>query len=180
MRFTSPTLLSVFFITFVSAIPAPDKYQHRYEPDCPVLRSTACLLVDWCQHHRDRGDLFTTPNNELKSRDVPETQYSDLNLTDALSPLSFATRELDVNLKRANLAKSVQCGTLSCVANREVSEMFATLIPGQIYDVIIDYPYNGATGGKPWLLFFLPISPSTFEILSRSINLPLTKVPFYS
>ena len=161
MRFTSPAFLSVFLITFVLAIPAPDKYIHHYEPGCPVVGAKACLLTDYCQYHRDRGDLFTTRNGELKSRDAPETENSDLNLKDALSLSSFTMRELAVKWKRTIIAKSVQCGTLSCVANREMSEPFSGLIAGRLYDLIVDYPYNGATGGKSGLFFPCLLRPQS-------------------
>ena len=154
MRFTSPTLLFVFLIAFALAIPAPDKYKHFKDPGCPALLASACIFTKYCNDHLKKGDLFTSHNGELKIRDAPEPENLDFNLTDALSPslpLPFTTRELDVNWKRTPL--SVHCGTLSCVVNREMSERL-NLIAGVLYDLIVDYPYDGATGGKSRLFFF--------------------------
>ena len=155
MRFTSPTLLSVFLITFVSAIPAPDKYKHFKDPGCPGIGARACIFVDYCNLHRKLGDLFTSRGGNLKSRDAPEPENLDFNLTDSLSPslpLSFITRELNVNWKRAGAF--VACGLLSSVNSKDISDRFG-LIAGLFYDVVIDYPYDGATGGKSRLFFLL-------------------------
>ena len=142
MRFTSLTLLSVFLITFVSAIPAADKYKHFSSPGCPTGPARSCHLLSYCQTHRDRGDIFTT-RGYLKSRDAPEPENLDLNLTNALSPSLpsfFTTRDV---------IRVQQCGLLSSVASREVSYRFRNLVIGMRYDLTIDYPYDGAT--KAWV-----------------------------
>ena len=67
----------------------------------------------------------------------------------------FPTVKLD-----ARLVKSVQCGTLSSVVRREVSdELTTTLITGVYCDLATDYPYSRAIGGKSraFFSFFLPI-----------------------
>ena len=46
----------------------------------------------------------------------------------------------------------------------EISNEFTSLVAGVLFDLVIDYPYNGATGGKCRLSFFLPIWPSIFSI----------------
>ena len=140
MRFTSPTLLSVFVITFVSAIPAPDKYKHFKDPGCPSVGASSCLLVDYCNHHRKLGDLFTSRGPYLKRRDAHKPGILGFNLTDALSPSlpsSFTTRELDINRKRAG--HSTQCGPLSNVIGNDISDQITTLVAGVLYDFIIDY-----------------------------------------
>ena len=156
MCFTSPTLLFVFLIAFVSAISAPDRYIHYKDPGCHGVGASSCFLLDYCNLHLKKGDLFTSRNGILKGRDAPESEILDFNLTDALIspslPLPSTTRELDVNWKRTN-PLSVCCGTLSCVINDEVSDRF-TLLGGVMYDVIFDYPYYGATGGKSRLFLF--------------------------
>ena len=141
MFFTSPTLLFVSLIAFVSAIPAPDEYKHFKDPGCPSVGASACLLLDYCNGHLKKGDLNTSRNGILKSRDAPEPDILNFNLTDASIspslPLPFTTRELDVNWKRTPL--SAYCGLLSCIVNKEVSDRF-TLVGGVFYDLIVDYP----------------------------------------
>ena len=164
MRFPSLTVISVLLITFVFAIPAPDKYIHYKDPSCSAVRSRACLLIPYCANHRKLGDLFTN-RGSLKSRGAPEPETLDLNLTDALSPSSPwfpTTRNSDIIWKRT---LSSPCGILSCYTDREVSEELS-LVVGILYDLIIDYPYDGATGGKIQTFFPLPTSPS--NLLNRS------------
>lgn len=166
MHFTSLTILSVLSITFVLAIPAPDKHTHFKDPVCPVIHSRPCLLIPYCDYHLKRGDLFTT-RGYLRSRgESPEPKNLDMNLTDALTPSSssiFKTRKSDVIWKRA---RSSLCGVLSCYTDRQVSDQYISLDPGMLYDVITDYPYSGATGGKspdsfPFFLLFFFILPTS-------------------
>lgn len=163
MRFTSLTLLSVVFITLVLAVPTPDKYNHFKNPGCPGVGTSSCLLLDYCNHHRKLGDLFTSRNGNFKSRDAPGLGNSDFNLTNPLSPSLpsfFKTRKLHIKWKRTS--HSVECGVLSCIINNEVSDWFSTLVAKVLYDLIIDYPYHGATRSKSRLLLLLPTLFSIF------------------
>ena len=177
MRFTSLTALSVLLITFVLAIPAPDKYIHFKDPDCNAVNARACLLVPYCKNHRERGDLFTA-RGYLKSRGGPEPENLDLNLTDALSPSLPAflpTKELGFIGRRA---RSTQCGVLA--ANSDISDPVGTLVPKVLYDLILDYPYDGATGGKSSLFIFLPTSSSPNLLnLSPQTSRIILIFPFY-
>lgn len=76
MRSSSRILLSVFLITFVSAIPAPDKYKHFKSSGYPNIGATACLLVPYCKYHIERGDFFSA--KYLNRRDGPESEKENL------------------------------------------------------------------------------------------------------
>lgn len=114
MRFTSLALLSVFLITFVLASrPVPDPYSHFKDPGCHSPGAYSCLLVDYCKRHRKQKNLYQTPD-ELKSRNAPEPEILDFNLTDASSPSlpwSFTKREPNVKFKRQPI--SIQCGIVA-------------------------------------------------------------------
>lgn len=140
MRFSGQIIFFVFPNILVLAI--PDRYIHFSDPGCPQLGTGDCNDVPYCQHHREQGDLFTNPSTYLESRNVPEPENPELNLTD------ITPRLLDVNSKRELIAQSVQCGTLSDANQREASDQFTSLSTKVTYDLIIDYPYNDATGGK--------------------------------
>lgn len=198
MRFTSPTLLFVVFlpnIPFVSAIPttSPDKNKHSKAPGCPALKSTAYIFTKYYNDHLKKGDLFTSRKGIplLKSRDSPEPENRNFNLTkyallslssDLPLPLPLTRKggeELGVKSKRT--PPVVYCGTLSCIINREVSEPFG-LIAGVYYDVIVDYPYVGATGGKkkkppPQTFFFFFILSFFFPFASLSPPLSCSQNP---
>lgn len=144
-------LLSVLLITLVSAIPAaaPDKYIHfNAPPGCPNTRAISCLRLRYCKEHRDRGDLFTTKYLSRRD-DVPELENLDFSLTDGASSSSSTTttttRGYNLFSKRWVL---YHCGILSTPSSRDASIPINDLVAGALYDFIVDYPYDGATGGK--------------------------------
>lgn len=149
-------LYSVFNFIFVSAIPAADDFIHYNDPGCPLVNASSCNDFPWCKRHRHDPDLFDERVGFLNPRDIPEPEDPDLDLK--------VTREHDVNRKRANNSHytrhSVQCGTLASVTN-DVSAQFQILRPWRLYDLIVDYPYDGATGGNrnPLDLFSPPLNP---------------------
>lgn len=176
MRSTSLALLSIFLITFVLAIPAPDKYVHfQAPPRCPNNCAVSCLRVPYCKIHRDKGDLFSA--NSLNPRDAPKSENLDVNLTDALTPSlpsSFTTRGLNVLSKRMVV---IQCGVLSCPLNQEVSLRFTNLVAGIVYDLITDYPYNGATGGKETFPFPAYFALNLFNLRPQTSRIMLLVIP---
>lgn len=195
MPSTSLTLLSVVYffflffiiITFVSAIPAPDNYIH-FKPPAAQTLAQAHAFISGCADIIANADLFS--EQHFKSRDAPPgPEKLDFNLTDASSPPSLpsfltttttTTRELDVLSKRT---MGVKCGVLSSNPHRDVSSLFTDFVAGALYDLIIDYPYNGATGGKSRLVPFscptFPPKPFQSPALknSRTVTVLLPVIP---
>ena len=70
----------------------------------------------------------------------------------------------------------IQCGVLSCVINHEVSNRFKKLVAGVHYDLVTDYPYKGATGGKSRLFLFQPTWSWLFSTSALKHHPPLTNI----
>lgn len=160
---------SVLFIPFflsISAIPVPDDYVHFSDPGCPAISTLSCNEVDYCQRHQAKGDLLTA--KIIKRRDdILETKIMDLNPEDVSLSSIVTTREPNISWKRRdrlNQPHTVVCGLLSAATRQVASEKFFNLYAGTIYDLVVDYPYDGATGGKFGLLSLLLISFPTIDI----------------
>lgn len=134
------TLSLVFLSIFVSA--AAKKFIHFFDPFCSLLAAGDCNDIYYCQDHRDKGDLFTTSDRIVGKRDLSSSS-------------TFITKPLNVNEKRSLWVKPTQCGALSGFNQREFSNQFTNLVPLVEYDLITDYPYDGATGGKIQIFSFL-------------------------
>lgn len=128
---------------------AADDYFHYNDPDCPLLSAGDCSDLPYCQKHRSIGNLFTSRSGILKVRDFE-------------SPSEFTTQQSNIPKKRS--IKSIHCGVLSEETQSQVSSHIINLIPGSCYDIVTDYPYNGAEGGDNLdPLFSFPFPPPLFS-----------------
>lgn len=135
MRSTNSILFSVLFVLFISALPA-DKYLHFIDPGCTNDGAGSCNAAEWCKFLRDKKELLNEQGDFFIGRDVLEPKGRDLDLKDA-------------EWKRHDESVlSIQCGTLSCVDNLDLSSEFESPVSGLFYDLIANYPHSGATRGK--------------------------------